>query len=91
MDIDYRALNKIAVKHNYLMSRVNSLMDSISHAKISVRLILKVGIINYILEMKIYPSQFSNSCIVIINFYFYYFFYIMHLSYSWYLWIMCFV
>jgi hypothetical protein len=55
MCIDYRVLNKITVKHNYPMPRVDDLLDSIGHAKIFSKIDLKSGIIKYVSGMKIYP------------------------------------
>jgi hypothetical protein len=43
MCIDYCALNKIIVKHNYPMPRVDDLLDSIGHAKIFSKIDLKSG------------------------------------------------
>jgi hypothetical protein len=43
MCIDYRVLNKITVKHNYPMPRVDDLLDSIGHAKIFSQIDLKSG------------------------------------------------
>ena len=43
MYIDYRALNKITVKHNYLMHRVDDLLDSVGYAKILSKIDLKTG------------------------------------------------